>query len=136
MSRKRYSRYYEENLNTKVEEAPTPEESKAVEETLENIPLNEEEVPSPEESVEVEVKFELAPEAPSPEEVVSKVAKIVNCEKVNVREKADVNSAALTILPAGEEVVIKVKESTDAFYAVIAKGINGFIMKQFVDVVK
>lgn len=60
---------------------------------------------------------------------------IVDCDKVRIRSSAkETNSNVIDYAPCGTEVLIFPDESTKDFYKVItAFGVEGFIMRQFVD---
>ena len=74
------------------------------------------------------------------EEVVEKpiepvVGKVFNCGRLNIREKANINSKSIGVLTEGTEVQVVEDESTDTFYKVIAPtGMEGYCMKNFVAV--
>lgn len=59
---------------------------------------------------------------------------VANCAKVNVRKRPSANAKVEKIIDAGTTVVIEEDRSTKDFYAVIADGIKGFCMKQYIEV--
>lgn len=59
----------------------------------------------------------------------------VNCQFLNLREQPSLESEVLKCLENGHEVLIDESNSTNEFYKVYtASGIEGFCMKQFIDV--
>lgn len=86
--------------------------------------------------VEPEVKEETVvepePETPEPEVVTGRTT----ADKLNVREEPEVDPEnILGTIDKGTEVMIYVNESVGDFYKVCtAKGLEGFCMKQFIQV--
>lgn len=59
---------------------------------------------------------------------------VVNCAKLNVREKPDVTSASLCVLNAASELEVNVNESTPEWFRVItATGVEGYCMRKFIN---
>lgn len=54
------------------------------------------------------------------------------CERLNVREKASVDSDILKVIDKGTEVIIDVEKSTDEFFKVSIDGVDGYCMKKFI----
>lgn len=59
---------------------------------------------------------------------------IVNCNNLFVREEPDKESDAIYILNKNDTVIIDEAASTNGFYKVIVKGIIGFCVKNFIDI--
>ena len=60
---------------------------------------------------------------------------VVNCNKLNVRKEANKDSEVLVVINKNEEVTITIEDSTEDFYKVTtATGIEGYCMKQFINV--
>lgn len=60
---------------------------------------------------------------------------VINCFRLNVREKPNINSKIVTVLDKSVNVKINCDNSTDEFYSVTtSSGIKGFCMKKFVEV--
>lgn len=60
---------------------------------------------------------------------------IVNCNKLNIRSKPSVDANVVTILGSKTEIEIDTARSTDAWLKIsTASGIEGFCMRQFVDI--
>lgn len=74
---------------------------------------------------------------PKNEEVVKEEPKkaltgVVNCNKLNVREKSDIVANVIKVIDKGTYVQI-VAEPTDAWYKVsLPDGTKGFCMKEFI----
>lgn len=83
-------------------------------------------------------------EAEPVEEVVrpNPIGSVCNCEKLNVRSKANVNSDVVCVINKGSEVEIDESKSTKDFYAVTVSNIvkktsvSGFCMKKYITVKK
>ena len=59
----------------------------------------------------------------------------VNCEKLNVRSDATIDSEPVGVINRDSKVFIYEDESTDEFYKVCtATGLEGYCMKKFVSV--
>lgn len=72
------------------------------------------------------------------EEVVKTVTgMVINCGKLRVRESASPTSNIICEITAGTEVTIDEVNSSNEFYKVCtAAGIEGFCMKDFIDVIQ
>lgn len=69
-------------------------------------------------------------ETPAPKEL--KTYEVVNCSNLNVREKADRTSPVKCLLKAGETV--NVESISDGWaHVYTSKGIEGYVMKEFVE---
>lgn len=89
-----------------------------------------------EEATPVVTPVENPVETPIEKRVVY-IGKIRDCEKLNVREKPDINSKVLCKLDKNSEVEIEKSESTKEFYKVCtSSGINGYCMKKYIYVKK
>lgn len=62
------------------------------------------------------------------------MAKVCNCNQVYLREYADKNSTPLKILDLGEEILLE-KEEDSWCKVFTSEGIEGFIMKDFVEII-
>lgn len=58
---------------------------------------------------------------------------VTNCNRLNVRSKADKDSDILTTLSAGTELIISDDASND-FYAVRRGSLRGFCMKDYISI--
>lgn len=106
MGRKNYSRFFAEEPKKEIE----------------NIHLEDPKAPK-------------EPKAEEPAKPVVKFGKVVNCEMVNVRSKADPDAPIASVIYVGEEVEVYEDKSKDLYYAVKTNhGIEGFIKKDFVEV--
>jgi len=60
---------------------------------------------------------------------------VVNCKRLNVREKPSVDSNVICVIDCQTELMIYEEESTDEFYKICtASGVEGFCMKKFIDI--
>lgn len=59
---------------------------------------------------------------------------IVNCDQLFLREEPDRESDALNVLVKDSAVVIDEDGSTSDFYKVVANGIVGFCVKEFITI--
>lgn len=59
---------------------------------------------------------------------------VVNCKKLNVRKSPDLKADVLTVIDAKAKVVIDESKSTEDWYKVRVKGIDGFCMKKYITV--
>ena len=59
---------------------------------------------------------------------------IVNCDQLFLREEPDRESDALNVLMKDSAVVIDEDGSTSDFYKVVANGIVGFCVKEFITI--
>lgn len=60
---------------------------------------------------------------------------IVNCNKLNIRTKPSVDADVVTILNSKSEIVIDTARSNDNWLKITtAAGVEGFCMRQFVDI--
>lgn len=82
---------------------------------------------------------DMDPESPDeptivPSETSDTIAVVVGCVRLNVRDEANSQAAILTTIPVDTEVMVDLINSTDKFYKVCtASGIEGFCMKQFIE---
>ena len=90
------------------------------------------------ENVEGEVAEHVETKVAEPELVKAEVIKfgvVSNCEKLNVRNYANVKSKILCVINKGDKVKIDDAKSTKDFYKVILKtGAEGFCMKKYITV--
>ena len=59
---------------------------------------------------------------------------VVNCDQLFLREEPDRESDALNVLVKDSAVVIDEDGSTSDFYKVVANGIVGFCVKEFITI--
>ena len=60
---------------------------------------------------------------------------VVDCEKLNIRNKPNMNGEIICVIAKGSIVVIYETESTDEWYKVCAEnGAEGFCMRKFIEV--
>lgn len=60
---------------------------------------------------------------------------VVDCTRLNVRQTPDKGAKVVATIPAGTEVLIDGDQLDDEFYCVCtASGIEGFCMKQFIEI--
>lgn len=116
-----------------VEEVVNEVEPEVVEETKEVEP----EVI--EETVE-EVVNEIEPEVPENNKLENFKCDLVdgavrNCKKLNLREEPNKSSNVACVLLEDESVLIDLENSTDDFYKISARGIDGYCMKQFIEII-
>lgn len=99
------------------------------EEVVKPVPMPYIENPEPDEPVET-IEVNLAPQ-----NGVEKTKGIVNVPRLNVRKDASRNHKAIEVLKAGATVIIDQEASTEDFYKVTtASGVEGFCMKEFIDI--
>lgn len=61
---------------------------------------------------------------------------IVNVDLLNVREEPVDNADVLGVVKNSTKIVVEIEESTDDFYKICTEtGLEGFCMKQFIDIV-
>lgn len=69
------------------------------------------------------------------ETVALPAGRVVNCVKLNVREKPDTNAEVVCQIQSEAEVIIDLSSSTKDFYKVCTEhGIEGYCMKQYIEV--
>lgn len=62
--------------------------------------------------------------------------KIANCTKLNIRNKPRKDGDIVTVIDTKANVEIYPDESTKGWYKVNVKGINGYCMKEFIEISK
>ena len=78
-------------------------------------------------------KFDEAIDVEEVEEIEEGI--VIDCVNLNIREKPDLNSAVLCIVPASTKLLIDMAKSTMTWlYVYTESGIEGFCMKQFVGI--
>lgn len=131
MGNRNYTNYSKQNNQKKEEQIGGKVQS---EENVQNFQENIE---------NIEPATNAAPEPqtaqPEPEAPKAVIGVVVNCEKLNIREKPSLFAEVLCVINKGEEVEIIEEESTDDFYAVIYGGnksvsVTGFCMKQYIKI--
>lgn len=60
--------------------------------------------------------------------------RVANCVKLNVRKEPKKDAEVAGILNNGVFVVVEVENSTDKFYKVRTPGVEGYCMKDFIEV--
>lgn len=68
-------------------------------------------------------------------ETESEVYGIVKCGLLNVRKKPSIGSVIVDVLKRGNKVLINKKDSTDAFYKIYKDGIEGYCVKEYIEVI-
>lgn len=58
-----------------------------------------------------------------------------NCKRLNLRKEPSKSSEVLCVLLEDESVLIDLEKSTDDFYNISARGIDGYCMKQFIEII-
>lgn len=81
------------------------------------------------ETEEQEIEIKVATDA---EETTEVVGVVCDCVKLNVRKDSDIKSDIVTVLNAGEEVIIDTELSTDDWYFVLNE--SGYCMKKYISV--
>ena len=81
------------------------------------------------ETAEPEIKIEDANDA---EEATEVVGVVCNCAMLNVRKNPDIKSDVVTVISAGDEVIIDTELSTDDWYFVCNE--SGYCMKKYISV--
>jgi uncharacterized protein YgiM (DUF1202 family) len=62
---------------------------------------------------------------------------VANCRKLNIREKPDINSKVVTVVPCSEKLNINLEDSKNEWLAVCTvAGIEGFCMKEFIEIME
>lgn len=59
---------------------------------------------------------------------------VTGCVKLRVRKEPSTKGEVLTELPVNSTVQINMTKSTDEWFKVRAKGVNGFCMKQYITI--
>ena len=67
--------------------------------------------------------------------VVKQKGVIQNCKLLNIRESSSLDSNILGVLNSESEFFINMKQSTDDFYKINYKNVNGYCLKKFVKIV-
>lgn len=80
------------------------------------------------ETTEPEVEIE----ATEAEEATEVVGVVCNCAMLNVRKNPDIKSDVVTVISAGDEVIIDTELSTDDWYFVCNE--SGYCMKKYISV--
>jgi len=71
----------------------------------------------------------------TPKKVIKHKGVIRNCKLLNIRKQSSLDSDILGVLNTESEFVINVKQSTNDFYKINYKGIDGYCLKKFVKLV-
>lgn len=80
---------------------------------------------------EPEIEVEQVEREPEPQ----KLGIVINCNNLNIRKHPDLNSDIICAIKRSTEVMIDDNESTEDFYKICTvSGIEGFCMKQYIEV--
>ena len=129
-----YSQYSNKNRNNAVNATPA-NEVKVEHKQNYNKPV--------EQQIEVkpEIKPEIKPEVKLVTETVETVALpetiegfVVNCAKLNVREKASTDSNIVCVLNSMSDIRVDVAKSNNKWvYVYTASGLEGYCMREYID---
>lgn len=61
-------------------------------------------------------------------------ALVVNCKRLNVRKKPDMNSDVLEIIVENDEVEIEELNDSDFYKVITSSGVSGFCVKKYISV--
>lgn len=89
--------------------------------------LKNQNVSQPEESNEGQNSFKV--------ETKNEVYGVIKCGLLNVRKKPSIGSDIVDVLKRGNKVLINKKDSTDAFYRIYKDGIEGYCVKEYIEVI-
>lgn len=90
-------------------------------------------VPEP----EIEIVDVVPEPEPTPTVIESKVGIVVNCPRLNVRMKPRADADVICVIDRDSKVMIDEENSTKNFYKICAEvGVEGYCMKQFINVLK
>ena len=93
---------------------------------------------TPKDFVKPEIKEEpvvpVVEEAKEPEKPKFKIGIVCNCERLNVREEAKIESGIVRVINKDFELKVDEEKSTKDFYRVIAGDFNGYCMKKFIKI--
>lgn len=93
--------------------------------------------PAVEETNVEEIKEETVIETEDKVENAVITGKVVDCNKLRVRESASTDADVICEITAGAEVTIDEVNSTNDFYKVCtAAGAEGFCMKNFIEIIR
>jgi len=67
--------------------------------------------------------------------VFRQIGAIRNCKLLNIRKAPSLDSDILGTLNSESKFFINAKQSTDDFYKISYKGVNGYCLKKFVKIV-
>lgn len=122
--------------NETVEENKDPEVITSTGQTKEDLEGNNEVAPV----IEPELP-DVEPAKPEDEESEEEIKPsgraegvVFGCTKLNVRIKPSKDSTVCYILNNGESVMVNLEESTEDFYKVYTINMDGYCMKQFIDI--
>lgn len=88
-----------------------------------------EEITNNEEPIEEETNT-----VPEPAEKVFKSGVVCSCERLNVRKDPSYNNPPICELPKGTKLNIDIDESVDGWYKVNASGVEGFCVKNYINI--
>lgn len=85
--------------------------------------------------VEAPVIIETKAAEPEPTKKSEIIGVVIDCTKLNVRERPSSDANVVATISVGSEVMVDTRKSTSAFYKVCnAAGIEGFCMKKYVEI--
>lgn len=88
-----------------------------------------EEVPANQEPIHMDTKEKELP----PQQTPPPLAIVVNCSRLNVREKPTTSSASIGVLEVGTTVLIRSETDENWTYISGPSGINGHVMSMFIE---
>lgn len=113
------------NFSEKLEETIT-EPIETVEE-----PVVEETIIDPDEAIEEPVVEE---EIVADPRSFTKTGVVINCAMLNVRAKDDMVASIITVINEGDRVTVN-KELKDFYAVTLANGVQGYVKKEFLEIV-
>lgn len=116
------------NFSEKLEETIT-EPIETVEE-----PVVEETIIDPDEAIEEPVVEEKVEEIAEDTTSISKKGVVSNCAMLNVRAKDDMVASIITVINEGDRVTVN-KELKDFYAVTLANGVQGYVKKEFLEIV-
>ena len=69
-----------------------------------------------------------------PKPIIRVEGTVGNCDRLNVRVKPSKDSTVCYILNNGDSVMVNLEESTEDFYKVYTINMDGYCMKQFINI--
>lgn len=125
MSNTNYNKMFENDKEPIVKTEPPAEKAEP------NAPMMKEATPEPKKEPET-VTTSAESVVPETKRLEPKKAVVFNCSKLNVRERPSSLASVLTIVNAGDEVVVDESKSNGKFYSVTtATGIEGYCVKDY-----
>lgn len=130
---KNYNKMYNSgNSEARVTEPVAENEPAIIEDVAVEEPVVIEEPAVVEPVIEESIVEEPVVEEPAPKYVVGVVA---NCNSLNVREQPDRKADVIAVLRSGTEIQVDIENTLDVwFHVYTATGLDGFCMKEYIDV--